>query len=948
MRMKKTVATLAILLLLSVAAVFLVLGNATLHAQEIVYDGETIRWNSVPFADYYTVSIDGGEPIPCEKTELYYPNGGNFAVTVTVHKSIFSDDAEQRSFRYLQKVEGLQFSDGVLHWDPVSDAQSYTVEINGESVATLEACSYNYDGTQDVVFRVKANSANPVYYSVWSEPYSAHILPMPQNVVYDRETHTVSWDAVPFARAYTVWVDGRYFETSETSYVYHAGTSDFRLQVQAVGAKEEHIFDSLRTQMQTYTYLGTVTDLRIQDGVLHWTGVPSATAYRIRVDGEEVQAQTQTHYDAFEADRAYTVQVLPKSENPYAYSDWQTIAFTVLETPVLEHPTVQGQNVLLSWNPIADAQTYTLRIYRDGALVHTEHLSDCRYTDPFTETGIYTVTVQCDATATKAQSAISEVATVTRLPAVASHTVDELGVVRFAPVVGASSYTVKINNTVVKTNLTETSFALTDGGINTTASQFTVTILPNGTESGNSLLLDATDVYSFLVRKPGKVSGVKVTSTSVSWNRSDGVNGYRVTVIRNNGLPMVQNLGADDLSFPMIFDAPGTYQIKVQAIYYDSQAQCVPSDSAKAKDVVRLAQPDVRLQHDDEALFWDPVEGATGYKVYVDNTLVRTIVANSNPSFDLRSYITANERKIYVYAYSSAVSAATLYLDSAPSETIPFCRLGTPTSVKVDNTNITWTPVAGATRYEIYIKPKNGTTIVKVCKDGTVYNHSYAIGVGEHTVSVCAFSDDLKYLPAATSGTVTVFRLPTPNITTVRGETSLKWNVPAALEIPTGYSWDYISLSCNGQETRLDKTVRSYAPQNLTYGAYGDRSHQYLIQLQFVGSGDATFGKKATISSLVDEYSFVAMKAPTPTVYFSTAGGKVVGASVTGLPSASVRVRFECNGEVKVGTAGSFTQKFTITGQSVQYRAQILGGFFDGDVYYGDSEWSDYGYETLP
>ncbi len=944
--MKKTVATLVILLLLCISAIFLVLGNATLHASEIVYDGTTIRWNSVPFADYYTVSIDGGEPIVCEDTEYHYPNGGDFSVVVTVHKNIFANDAQDKNFRYLQKADGLQFKDGVFYWNPVFDAESYSIEINGKVVDTVSACSYAYDGTQDAVFRVKANSSNPVYYSVWSEPYSAYILPSPQNVFYNRETNTITWDSVPYARFYTVWVDGRYFVTDETSYVYHAGTTSFTLQLQANGAKEERIFDSSRSQPQPYSYLKAVSNLRIQDGVLTWDAVTGATAYRIRVDGEEVPAVAENRYTDLTPNRAYTVQVLPKNENPYAYSDWQTITFTVLDTPVLKKPTEQAnENVLLAWDPIAGAQTYTLRIYRDGELFSTQNLTECSYATAFAQTGVYTVTVQCDATAQFAQSAPSQTATVIRLPAVSSHTVDDKGTVRFEAVSGASSYTVKIGNSVVISSLTDTTFALTDGIIARNGEIFEVSIIPNGTDDGNTLLLDGTDVYSFLVKKAPRVNGVTVSETGVRWSLSASADAYRVTVVLNDGEPIVRDLDASVSSLDLSFLQAGTYRISVQALCFDPLAKCIPSDSAKDKDVVRLAQPSVTLQKDNETLYWEKVDRATEYHIYVDGNKLTRPVYGTSPSFALSSYVTANERTIAVRAHSTKTDC--LYLTSISSEVIPFCRLGTPASVKVDNEKITWSAVAGADYYEIYIKADGSAQEEKFTAIGTSYNHSSAIGVGKHTVVVKAFSLAEKYLPARRSSAVTVLRLPTPKINVVRGGSELSWSLPTSSSVPSGFVWDYISISCNGQETRLEKTKTKYKPQNIVFGTYGDTSHQYFIQLQFVGSGDATIGHSGTISSFVDEYSFTAMKAPTPSVYANHRGGGKfsVGASFSNLPS-NTTVRLECNGAVETPSVGSLTYLFQLDPEvaTAAVRAQIIGGFFDNGIYYGDSDWSDYQY----
>ncbi len=921
---KKSLGIIVLLSLLMLAAIFTVLGTAQIHTSEILYDGTTIRWNKVPFAQNYSISINGSDPILCEEACYTYPNGGDFSVEITVHKAVFSDMTEQKNFRYLQTVEGLQFQDGVLYWNPVKDADSYTIEVNGKVVATVTETRFVYDGAQDAIFRVKPNSSNQAYYALWSTPYSAYILPTPQNVQYDHATHTILWDAVAHASSYTVWVDNRPYVTNTNSMHYESNNATFTVQVQANGDRALQFFDSLRSQVKTYTYLPAVANLRVQDGIVIWDHVDGATGYRVVVNGEE-QAQTSANFYAdLTPNTAYTVKVLPINADPNAYSDWQTTdEFAVLPTPILSAPSFAGGQVNVSWARVENANGYTLQISRDGVLLPEVYRgadgAPCAYGDAFTEAGVYTLRLCASPNGGKSASAWSNEITVIRLAKPQNVQIAPDGTVTFAPSVKALSYTVKVNGQTAYSALSANTFSLSDGTV-TQNGDLDLEIFANGGQATeSSIILPSLESATATAHKAGNVNGVQVSASGVTWNATAGASRYWVLVSHNNGTP--QRHEVTGTSFDCAWSEVGTYHITVQAVM--DGANTVPSNPATTRDVVVLTAPTVRVDHYDNCLHWDYVNGATEYEIWVDGDYKTTVSQNK---VSLMNYASSQIQRVSV----KAVSLGALVLGNSSSE-LKFALLNAPSEVYVNNETITWTAVTGATGYEISIDGAPFSSF------DTSYDHDGKMSAaGSHTVRVKAVREDseVAYL-AAWSGNVTVIRLPKPSKPFGNtGTSQIRWDLPS---VPTS-SWEKVQLWLDGEVQTL---TSDYAGQfDLPTMAVG----VHAVQVQFIGSGDASLTKTGTISSERSEYyRFEVKKIATPTAdpYRIGSGTLILNAIPYNIDNTYLKCIFVCGGETPYyGGQGVFDHTFYNVEANVDCRVKIVGGFFLQGVYYCDSDWS--------
>ena len=111
--------------------------------KDVYYDGQYLTWDKVD-ADYYTVSINGGEAQRVNSTTYAFASPGvDFDVTVSSVKG-GATKSISKTFHPLAAVEELKaYNDGTLWWTPVAGANAYEVQVNGQNVGQVTDASYD-------------------------------------------------------------------------------------------------------------------------------------------------------------------------------------------------------------------------------------------------------------------------------------------------------------------------------------------------------------------------------------------------------------------------------------------------------------------------------------------------------------------------------------------------------------------------------------------------------------------------------------------------------------------------------------------------------------------------------------------------------------------------------------------------------------------------------------
>ena len=200
----------------------------------------------------------------------------------------------------------------------------------------------------------------------------------------------LSWTGVTNNSGYKIFKNNVYLTTvTETTYDISSQINSpiiYNFEVQAIGSSSGGLTysDSLKSNKVSYMehlQLDIPTNLQVlQDEVtgedyLTWDEVTNAVGYTIMVDSTtEVTAQTNL-YDLSELDLAkqYAVQVKANASGVLIESNYSSAYYydnyLILATPVIEGASRNGDDVMVVWQAVEHAESYTL-------LVNGETLKD--------------------------------------------------------------------------------------------------------------------------------------------------------------------------------------------------------------------------------------------------------------------------------------------------------------------------------------------------------------------------------------------------------------------------------------------------------------------------------------------------------------------------------------------------------------------------------------------
>ena len=294
--MKKKLLLLFLSIIAVVAACFALAAcsnteEITGEPQNISYDGSYITWDRVIGVNYYTVSIDGGEPARSNSTTYSYVSSDTFEVTVT---SVFEgyEASSTVTFKPLATISALYVSDsGAVSWDAVAGANAYMVTVNGQTFTTTDTA---YDELPAGSNRVRVRpivSGDNTYYSSYSSESSVYIYSVPSNIKYDGTM--LSWSGN--SSSYNVRINGVDNAVTGTTMNYNANNNDFTVQIKALG-NHESTYDSA-TAEEDFHYLDPVTELIVENGVIKWNAVADAEGYKVMVNNVERTTVTKPEYD---------------------------------------------------------------------------------------------------------------------------------------------------------------------------------------------------------------------------------------------------------------------------------------------------------------------------------------------------------------------------------------------------------------------------------------------------------------------------------------------------------------------------------------------------------------------------------------------------------------------------------------------------------------------------
>jgi len=298
---------------------------------------------------------------------------------------------------------------------------------------------------------------------------------------------------------------------------------------------------------------------------------------------------------------------------------------------------------------------------------------------------------------------------------------------------GYELYSAKGSSTTFTLIKTQTTTAYTHSSLSTNtryAYKLRYYILSGSTKKYSAY---STVVYSTpLPSMPTNLNVVSsgYNSLKISWNSVYGATGYQVSYSRSLNGPYIalsnvsstyttlSNLKTNEL----IYVSVKAYRTVSYRFVYGSSSSIVssrPLPSAPSVSGVSLNTTTIKLT-------WSAVSGATGYRLMAYNTLTKSDIFLKDVeglSTSIGGLKTGSDPMIRVYAYTLINGEKIL---GAPSSFIHTLPIPEPVSnLKVSSTNVSsislsWSPVSGASAYEIYRSTSSSGTYLKIGTSNTI------------------------------------------------------------------------------------------------------------------------------------------------------------------------------------------------------------------------------------
>ena len=270
--------------------------------------------------EYYLTIVCGNADHKHENVSLgkntFYPISGcemkeggiEFVVTAKADGYVSSVSRTFYYNRELAKIDELTYDADTqtVSWKAIPDAMAYIVTVkcgdNSHTVEktnignatsyTLKYCSPAEGGIKFSVYPVTKGYNSPAAAELTVEKAE---LATPRDVTLTGTT--LSWTAVPGAKAYEVKVtgttaDGVKTVTDETSCTIDNATGDVTVTIRAIA--EDAANNSAWSDVFEYPYNAAVKNLAYKNGMLTWDAAFDATSYEVSVNGGSMTVNTNS------------------------------------------------------------------------------------------------------------------------------------------------------------------------------------------------------------------------------------------------------------------------------------------------------------------------------------------------------------------------------------------------------------------------------------------------------------------------------------------------------------------------------------------------------------------------------------------------------------------------------------------------------------------------------
>lgn len=720
----------------------------------------------------------------------------------------------------------------IVSWSPSVGAVNYYVKLNGEEILTLGSPS-SFTGLKPnttYTYQVCARSADGTgSYTAEKKIMTSPRPPEFPKVVTTKDSVTLSWSAVTGATSYDVLFD-------DTTYRV---TGTFKT-ISGLDSGESYSY-SIRSNnadgSSSYTATNTITTILSPPGVpknviisvtpdsvtLSWDPVPKATSYDVIFDGTtyRVSGTTKTITE-LTPDTGHTYSVRANnSAGSGSYTDSKPVKTPIRPPAVPKDPSTSTttDSITLSWDAVSGATGYDVMF--DGKEYSVTGTS--RTFTGLSQNKSYTYAIRSKNAG--GASEYSDTKTIQTLPVPPSTptnvsvdvTADSVEI-SWNPVSGATSYDVVFDGKTYRvTDTTKTITGLTP----TTNYSYSV----RANNAGGSSAYTASRTVQTPGIIPAVPSNVEATATvnsvMISWDAVAGAarymilfNGtaYDVSGTSRTFTGLMQNTNysysvrARNSAGMSDYSAEKT----VRTLPYPPNVPTNITASATANSVT------VNWNAQTDATSYDIIFGGTTYNVTSNSKTITGLTQNTNYTYSVRAN---NAGGSSAYAYAKTIT--TLAVPPA----VPTILSAVSTA---DTVTISWSPVAGATSYDVLFNSKTYSFT------STSWTFNILTSDTSYTYAVCAKNSAGKSAYTATRSIRTRLFPPSGiNATATTNTVTVSWYAETGA---TSYdillnNTVYNTKSASRTITGLTPgTIYAYSVRTNGTGGVGEYSNTYKIQ----------------------------------------------------------------------------------------------------------------------
>lgn len=559
----------------------------------------------------------------------------------------------------------------------------------------------------------------------------------------------ISWSAVSGAKTYLIKINGKEMgeiaATSNPEYTYDAENNDFDFYIEAK-------LNRRRQENPTYSikfkYIGTVKNVKLEDGKFVWDINSEADKYSLMINNEDKGFVSNNFYDVVTAGVS-TIQVLPRKDmlvsetgNNAYYGMWSE----KLRVEVLEKPTnIKYDSSKFTWENVTGASGYVIKIDNEEFSVVKNEFEYPAGTKDFN----FTIKSKGNANVGIYDSTYLETKTYKYIEPVTNILVEN-GVLTWDKSNNALEYVIKINGVQLENSLKTNSYTGLQAG-----NGYVVEIKPIGSGDFTFSKWSPQTTITILT-----APSIKYYDNQVVWNQIQNAIGYQVIVTKDGTLVDQKTCDERTFVYSYSFEEVGVYDVKVKA-NSESGTGVYESAFSNLMKVRRLDAPsqytitDMSEETSATNITFVPVVGAESYEIQSQDV---TISKSNNNTFIIGLSNLQTEELLNLKVISKGKNnenQTDVVLDSIKTLAIDITRLATPENFVVSENALTWNTVSNADGYIIVI---DGNRYLTTTNKLTMP----PLTPGNHNITVRAKGSGHNVITSNPSDNLAVKKLDTP------------------------------------------------------------------------------------------------------------------------------------------------------------------------------------------